>query len=61
MSETELSVGMTVWWTGPTDIPGFEVYRGFYRVERILGKHLVLSDNTGNSYMGYSYEVSEWP
>lgn len=57
----ELKVGMVVWWTGPSDIPGFEVYRGFYKIHRIVGSRLVLTDSNGNAYMAYEREVTEWP
>ncbi len=61
MSTSEIKIGSVIWWTGPTDIPGYEHYKGFYKVERVMFDKILLSDNNGNAYMAYEREVTEWP
>ena len=61
MSVSEIKTGSVIWWTGPTDIPGYEYYKGFYKVERVMFDKILLSDNNGNAYMAHEREVTEWP
>lgn len=61
MSASEIKIGSVIWWTGPAGITGHELYRGFYRVEKVLLDKIILSDNSGNAYTAFEGEVTEWP
>ena len=61
MSSSEIKIGSIIWWVGPTDIPGHELYKGFYKVEKVMFDKILLTDNNGNSYTAHEREVTEWP
>ena len=57
----EIKIGSVIWWTGPTDTPGYDHYKGFYKVEKVMFDKILLTDSSGNSYTAYEREVTEWP